>query len=262
MDHPSSRGSHDGIGESLPPGLTNAGSVVRVGETVRRPRQTNSEGVQSLLRHLSKNGFEGAPQPLGFDAEGREVLTFVEGDVPRRPLPAWASTTEALVSIAQLLAAFRTAARGFPVDTHRWYSPPVPGEYATQAQIGHNDFDYGNIVFRDEVAVAVIDFDYAAPSDLIWEVATAAYYLVPLRASSLSEVDVARGLEAFVEATLLPRVHRHQLLAAVQAFHAWRWRRAARERPPRSAAWIERYRNDTRWLQAAGVHIFRGLGWA
>src|ERR687889_931082 len=59
--------------------------VVRVGRTVRRPMGPNAPFVHDLLRYLEAVGFDGAPRLLGVDERGREVLTFVEGEVPHDP---------------------------------------------------------------------------------------------------------------------------------------------------------------------------------
>jgi len=64
--------------------------------------------------------------------------------------------------------------------------------------VGHNDIDFGNIVFREGTPVALIDFDYVAPSDLVWEVGVAAFYLVPLRVADDTAPDassVKRGYQ-------------------------------------------------------------------
>ena len=62
--------------------------VVRVGDTVRRSPGRQSAAVQALLRHLHSEGVDGAPRALGFDDQGRETLTFIDGelgfDVERR----------------------------------------------------------------------------------------------------------------------------------------------------------------------------------
>src|SRR5205823_1806197 len=76
--------------------------VVRVGATVRRPVQPQTPAVHAFLRHLEAAGFEGAPRVLGIDGQGREVLSFVPGDVPPRPLPPWAATDGALAGLARL----------------------------------------------------------------------------------------------------------------------------------------------------------------
>ncbi|MGH3405899.1 MAG: phosphotransferase enzyme family protein [Streptosporangiaceae bacterium] len=62
--------------------------IVRIGDTVRRPLRPFSLTVQAYLAHLRDAGFTGAPLPLGVDEQGREILSFVPGDVPRNPLPA------------------------------------------------------------------------------------------------------------------------------------------------------------------------------
>jgi hypothetical protein len=46
--------------------------------------------VQAYLAHLRDAGFTGAPLPLGVDDQGREMLSFVPGDVPQ---PAATATT-------------------------------------------------------------------------------------------------------------------------------------------------------------------------
>jgi hypothetical protein len=56
--------------------------VVRVGETVRRPRGENWRFVRALLTHLRERGFEGAPTSLGSDEQGREIFSFLPGQVP------------------------------------------------------------------------------------------------------------------------------------------------------------------------------------
>jgi hypothetical protein len=61
--------------------------IVRIGDTVRRPLRPFSLTVQAYLAHLRDAGFAGAPLPLGVDEQGREVLSFVAGDVPPYPLP-------------------------------------------------------------------------------------------------------------------------------------------------------------------------------
>src|SRR4051794_23239511 len=56
---------------------------VRVGQTVRRTGNSWSPAVLDLLRHLDREGFAGAPRALGFDEQGREMLTYIEGEVGR-----------------------------------------------------------------------------------------------------------------------------------------------------------------------------------
>src|SRR5205814_3427448 len=57
-------------------------SVVRIGATVRRPTGPWTPAVHALLGHLADVGFDGAPRVLGFDDAGREILEYIEGEVP------------------------------------------------------------------------------------------------------------------------------------------------------------------------------------
>ena len=90
-----------------------AGRVVRVGGYVLRPSNERSETIQSFLSSLRAAGCAGAPTPVGTDADGRERLEFVEGDVPVPPFAEWAQSDMALASTAALLARFHDASRSF-----------------------------------------------------------------------------------------------------------------------------------------------------
>ena len=63
--------------------------VVKVGNTVRRIPGPWSETVHGLLNHLEQQGFEGAPRFLGFNEQGREILTFIAGEVGNYPLQGY-----------------------------------------------------------------------------------------------------------------------------------------------------------------------------
>jgi len=55
--------------------------VVRVGATARRATGPWSPRVHELLRHLTDAGFDGAPRFLDIDEQGREVLSFIDGEI-------------------------------------------------------------------------------------------------------------------------------------------------------------------------------------
>ncbi len=243
----------DELVSELPSGGANQGRVIRVGDRVHRPRRRNSRAVQSLLAHLQSVGFGGAPRPLGFDEEGREMVSWIEGTVPTPGTHAWVITEDALRSSGELIADFRDAVSSYPIDDDDgWFnSPPVPDVFATTEIIGHNDVDFGNVVFRDHHAVALIDFDFAAPSDRVWEVAVAAYYLVPV-----GKADTARWppnealrdrLRTFAQACRLDTPSKQMLWDAVAAFHNWRYERARRSERL-TADWLDRYNDDSQWL--------------
>jgi hypothetical protein len=79
---------------------------------VRRPLRPFSLTVHAYLAHLRDVGFTGVPLPLGVDEQGREVLSFVPGEVPRWPLPPELAGEHVLVALARLIHALREASAG------------------------------------------------------------------------------------------------------------------------------------------------------
>lgn len=155
----------------MPGGVANDGQVVRAGDTVRRPVGPQTAAVEALLRHLERVGFAGAPRHLGYDERGREVLTYVSGDVAAHAnVPDWVTTDEALVSVTHLMRDLHDATLGFvPPPDAVWAWPPP--EHRRGEVIGHNDACRENVVFHGTTAVALIDFDFAGPATRAWDVA-------------------------------------------------------------------------------------------
>lgn len=151
--------------------------VLRIGQTVRRPVAPSSPRVHGLLRHVRAQGFTAAPEFHGIDEEGREVLSFIPGEVSNYPLSPAASSEEALVSAARLLRAFHDASTGY-VEVHPtgWMLPE--GEPAEV--VCHGDFAPYNCVLDGTTAVAMIDFDTAHPAPRLWDIAYAVYRWAPL----------------------------------------------------------------------------------
>ena len=106
--------------------------VVRVGNTVRRPVEGNSPLVHALLTHLENVGFAGAPRFLGIDSAGREVLTYIEGEVAGRPRPAWIADEDRLVSVGRLVRAYDDAAATFVVPPDAEPDPGPPTRRASR----------------------------------------------------------------------------------------------------------------------------------
>jgi phosphotransferase family enzyme len=153
---------HDGVSdEVLPGGYVN--TVVRVGDTVRRPPALRPDLVRDLLRLFEAHHWPAAPRFLGVDDTGRDVLSFVEGHVAWEPQQLEAVCSDAsLVRIAQLVRQFHDLTAG---------SPLARGEEV----VCHNDLSPRNTVYRDHGAglrpVAIIDWDIAAPGQRIHDVA-------------------------------------------------------------------------------------------
>jgi len=215
--------SPDGSEEVLPGGLTNAGRVTRVEATVRRPVRDTTPATRALLGHLERAGFEGAPRHLGRDDQGREVLTFVEGEAPIEPYPEWAWTDAALVSVAELLRRYHEAVASFDPTGHTW-PRPVPAAFRGRL-LCHNDPNLDNVVFSGGRAVALIDFDLAGPGSAVWDVACAVRLWAPLR-DPRDAPERLRGrslgrLKLFADAYGLTTHERGRVPEAVRAAHAW-----------------------------------------
>jgi hypothetical protein len=151
---------------------------VRVGDTVRRVAGASREAVRDLLLHLESVGFDAAPRHVGTDDQGREVLTWIEGDVPLPPYPAWAMTDRALADLGGLVKRLHEATATFGGTSEDWsteWADPGGGSV-----ICHNDLYPENVVFRDGRVVALIDFSMAAPGRPLWDLAIAAEVWSPL----------------------------------------------------------------------------------
>jgi hypothetical protein len=167
--------------QRLTGGMDPSAGVVRVGDTVRRPAGRSAHAVRSLLLHLERVGFEETPRFLGTDEQGRDVLTFLDGDVPLPPYPSWALTDAALQDFGRLVRRFHEATATFDSAavtgwSDEWADPrggPV---------ICHNDLFPENVVFRGGRVVGLIDLAEAGPGRPFWDVAIAAQEWAPLHA--------------------------------------------------------------------------------
>ena len=226
--------------EVLLPGGDVTLGVARAGGTVRRPVGAHSHLVHLVLRHLEIEGFAGAPRYLGLDPQGREILTYIEGEVAGRPSPPWMAEDERAVSVARLVRAFDDSmvSFGIPDDlpTAAVTSPEPAGAEPLAEQptfIGHRDITPENVVFRDGAAVALIDFDLARPSTRCEEVANMLTWWAPWqpvddRPVVLRDVDESRRARLMVDAYGLG-LERDQLVevsiqGAKVTWHTMKWR--------------------------------------
>jgi hypothetical protein len=160
--------------------------------------------LRALLLHLEQAGFEGAPRYLGID-DDCDVLTFVEGDVPSPPYPAWSMTDSALAAMGRLLRRFHDATESFAASDHTGWS----GNFADSAGgpvVCHNDTFPENVVFHAGVPVALIDFDEAGPGRPLWDLAITAQEWAPLKAPA-SRRDHPPDLDAVARLGVLAHAY-------------------------------------------------------
>lgn len=156
------------------------GGAVRVGDTVRRPAGPWTPAVHALLAHLADKGFAGAPRPLGLDEQGREVLTFLEGETigNRKPRPAWVHADDTLAQVARWMHDYHRAVADF-------VSPPGAvwrggGTWSPGLIIAHNDAATYNAAWHEGRLTGFFDWDFAGPATPEWDLALAAFSWVPL----------------------------------------------------------------------------------
>ena len=164
--------------QGLQGGIANAGQIVRAGPHVLRPGTPHSESIHAFLRAVRYAGFEGAPTPIGVDGDGRERLEFIDGEVPIPPYPDWSQTDTALASIVSLLGDLHHASRAFDPQDLTWDDALADPRGGTL--VCHNDVCPENVVFCNGVAVALIDFEFAAPGRPVYDLAHLARLCVPV----------------------------------------------------------------------------------
>lgn len=170
--------------EQLAGGVANAGRVTRSGAFVLRPSGPYSGSIRALLQSLRAAGFEGAPVPAGLAEDGRERFVFIAGDVAVPPYPDWAQSDRALASVAALMRRFHRASSELGPPHPAWSSeladPAAGGTVAGGTIVCHNDVCLENVVFRDGEAVALLDFDFAAPGRPVYDLVQFARLCVPV----------------------------------------------------------------------------------
>src|SRR5690606_10824881 len=128
----------------------NVNHIIRKENTVIRPTGYWSPSVHGLLKHLEQQGFEGAPRFLGNDDSGREILTFIAGEVSGNDYPElefymWSDDT--LVELARLLRRFHDATEGSTLLTKGKWQLSYVNEREHEV-ICHNDAALYNVVFQ------------------------------------------------------------------------------------------------------------------
>jgi Phosphotransferase enzyme family len=243
--------------------------VVRVGDTVRRPRGPWSSSVAAYLRHLERAGFAEAPRFLGVDERGRDILDFIEGETPGQPVVEdWAAGPEVLVAVARLLRRLHAASATFVApDDAFWFGQDVPVELPADVPqpptpdiVSHFDVTPQNVVFRGGEPVGLIDFDLTRPGRRLADVVNTAQWWVPLvpppdRDPAFADCDATTRLSRFVDAYGLENHERRAFiqLAIDGAARGWHLMKANAEN--RGGGWARM------WDEGVGDRIRRRRAW-
>ena len=149
------------------------GGAVRVGDMVHKAPPPDPGFVHRLLGHFERHRWSGAPRWRGTDDRGRDVLSYVDGDVPYQQghLPALVRSEAGLAAVARLVRQFHDLTAG----------TELAGDHEV---VCHNDLSPKNTVYRDGGAgllpVAFIDWDLAAPGRRVHDLAHVCWQYVGL----------------------------------------------------------------------------------
>lgn len=153
----------------------NSNRVSRIGGHVYRDAGPWTPAVHKLLALLRASGITEVPEAIGYDKDGREILSFLSGDVGSYPLPQWLWTPEILDDAGKLLRRIHDASVPLVHEGLSWgMETHQPAEV-----ICHNDVAPYNMTFVDGKLSGLFDFDTASPGPRIWDLAYLAYRLVP-----------------------------------------------------------------------------------
>lgn len=159
-------------------------SVVKVGDTVHRTPCANSAFVRQALGYLSGKGADFAPCYLGSDEQGREVFSFMPGDVP---------DNIGEFTDGQCCEAARMIARLHAL------TGDMPGCAPGQA-LCHGDLSPCNFTFDEGMPRGIIDWDAAAIGEPAVDLAYAIWMWLDIGNGELDARDVSRRMGLMMSA--------------------------------------------------------------
>jgi hypothetical protein len=164
--------------------------VVRVRETVRKPWTAATPSVTAFVQAVRAAGVD-APEPLGQDEAGRSVQEFIHGRIALDQSPL---SFDDLRRVGSIVRAIHDASAQFaPPENAAWECAiPAPG----RDLVCHNDLAPWNLIIGERWVF--IDWDAAAPSTRLWDLACAAQAFT-LNDPRQSPHVAARNLAAFVD---------------------------------------------------------------
>ena len=162
-----------------------------MGETVRKPWNESTLFVQNYLAFLHHRGVP-VPKPLGQDDDGRQILEYIPGTMAIELSPLATKTANRIGALVRQVH-----------DASASYQPKEGSIWETAIQapgtelICHNDLAPWNLVIDGEQLV-FIDWDAAAPSTRLWDLAYAASSFCLMNVNQPPEKS-AQQLAAFVD---------------------------------------------------------------
>ena len=203
---------------------------MRIGDTVHRP--PGPRLARDVLLQLARAGFDASPRWLGTDEQGREVLSWIEGEtlVERGRMHPFVGDPSLKVTFTdeQLRAAFRLLRRYHDA----FVDDPVC----------HGDFGPWNLVWREEMPVGVIDFDDVRRADPSEDVAYALRAFVSYGFAEAEPQELVQrthlALDAYGRRYDVPAILAEEYERVEERCRRNGWHRAL-ARLPQERSWLE-----------------------
>jgi hypothetical protein len=161
--------------------------VVRSGQTVVRSQGSWSASVHAYLKLFEQRGLSFTPRYIKSTEDGREQLSFIEGEVAHYPLNRDVQSETALLSVAESIRKFHDVSTEIPLNDREVSSESHLAMPLDLDCIGHHDLGPWNFVFQGKTVAGIIDWDFAGPSNRLWDLCYAAHRFVPLSCPELSQ---------------------------------------------------------------------------
>ena len=159
-------------------GRLNRGRLVRSGDFLLRPADEAVE-VEQVIIEVGKV-FGGAPKTFGRDSHGRLKLEWIEGESADAFQGDDEQSKSLLHSVGALLRDLHDSTEGAVTKRISAFRDSLDPS-GIQEVVCHGDAGPGNIVLRDGVAFALIDWEMASFGRRSWDLATALRYWAPFR---------------------------------------------------------------------------------
>ncbi len=208
--------------------------VVRAGDTVRRPCCPNSPFVHRVLSFLEEKDAP-APRFLGLDDRGREIISFLPGQVPDN---LGYFSEEQLSAAGKLIRTLHDALSDFPDCS--------PGE-----TVCHRDLSPCNFLFTGGLPAFVIDWDAAMVGNPLDDLAYALWMWLDMGNRGNPPRDTARrakflldgyGLEPALRPESFRRIRGQMERVAQSVFPTREQTAATRAWAESCLGWLREYR--------------------
>lgn len=160
--------------------------VVRQGQIVYRPSGPWTPAIHSLLRHLKHTGFTSIPEIIGSgcNEKGQEMLSYIVGEFVH-PGP-WSD--KGIIEVGQLLRQLHDASATFKAQPGSVWKPWFLRELGDSGLVySHGDIAPWNMVTRDGMPIALIDWEYAGPVHPLVELARVCWLFPQLHDDDVAE---------------------------------------------------------------------------